>query len=74
MPKTLEKVSPQEKKSHTAKSTPSSGEIALRAYHIFLERGATPGNEIEDWVRAERELIANSNGTRRKTRSRSVSA
>jgi hypothetical protein len=33
-------------------------EIRRRAYEIFEERGRTPGNEHEDWVRAEREVLA----------------
>ena len=32
-------------------------EIALRAYHIYLERKGAPGNPFEDWKRAERELM-----------------
>jgi hypothetical protein len=31
-------------------------EIRLRAYEIYLERGGLPGNELEDWLQAEREL------------------
>ncbi len=31
--------------------------IARRAYEIFLERGGTPGHEVEDWVRAESEIL-----------------
>ena len=31
-------------------------EIRLRAYEIFLERGAEPGHELSDWLQAEREL------------------
>jgi len=30
--------------------------IAERAYHIYLERGATPGDPFQDWLTAEREL------------------
>jgi len=33
-------------------------EIRRRAYEIFAERGHTPGNEHEDWLRAEREVRA----------------
>jgi hypothetical protein len=33
-------------------------EIRRRAYEIFQERGGVPGNEHEDWVRAEREVLA----------------
>ena len=32
--------------------------IRLRAYEIYLERGATPGNPHEDWDVAEREVRA----------------
>jgi len=31
-------------------------EIRLRAYEIYLERGAEPGREMEDWLQAEGEL------------------
>jgi hypothetical protein len=33
-------------------------EIRCRAYEIYLERGAQPGLELEDWLQAERELTA----------------
>ena len=57
MPKTRESASPKAKKSTTANGHhPSHEQIALRAYQIYLERGATPGYEMEDWTRAEREL------------------
>ena len=36
--------------------TPSSEDIRLRAYEIYLERGSLPGNELDDWLLAEREL------------------
>jgi hypothetical protein len=31
-------------------------EIRDRAYEIYLQRGAQPGYELEDWLHAEREL------------------
>ena len=57
MPKTRERSSPKVRKPQTAKSHPTREEIALRAYHIYLERGGAPGNELEDWTRAERDLL-----------------
>ena len=36
--------------------TPSHEEIRRRAYEIYLERGGLPGDEHDDWLRAEREL------------------
>ena len=56
MSKTRATASPVVKKPRKASTQPTREEIALRAYHIFLERGSTPGNELEDWIRAEREL------------------
>jgi hypothetical protein len=32
----------------------------VRAYQIYLERGGAPGNEFEDWIQAERELLEES--------------
>jgi len=33
-------------------------QIRQRAYELYLERGRTPGQENEDWLRAEREVLA----------------
>jgi hypothetical protein len=30
--------------------------IARRAYELFQERGRAPGSELDDWLRAEREM------------------
>jgi hypothetical protein len=57
MAKTMESASAASQKPRVAKHQPSSEEIALRAYQIYLERGAAPGNELEDWIQAERELL-----------------
>jgi len=35
---------------------PTEAEIRSRAHQLFLDRGESPGNELEDWLRAEREL------------------
>jgi len=35
---------------------PSCEEIRRRAYEIYLERGGIPGNDLDDWLQAEREL------------------
>jgi Protein of unknown function (DUF2934) len=58
MPKTRESASPKLKKTVAANGHhPTHEQIALRAYHIYLERGAAPGKELDDWTRAEREII-----------------
>jgi hypothetical protein len=35
---------------------PTDEEIAVRAYHIYLERGGGEGNPDDDWLQAKREL------------------
>jgi hypothetical protein len=39
-----------------AESAPSYDEIAVAAYHRYLERGGQHGHDLEDWVDAERSL------------------
>jgi Protein of unknown function (DUF2934) len=75
MPKTRESSSPTVRKPRkTAKSLPTHEEIALRAYMIYLERNGAPGNPLEDWTRAERELIAGNAKPRRKAAPKPVAA
>jgi len=33
-------------------------EIRTRAHELYLARRAQPGRELEDWLQAERELMA----------------
>jgi hypothetical protein len=37
---------------------PSREEIARRAHELYLQRGGEPGEDVEDWVKAEEELKA----------------
>jgi hypothetical protein len=37
------------------------GQIRQRAYELYQERGCTSGQENEDWLRAEREVLARQN-------------
>ena len=39
-----------------ANHEPNHDEIRRRAYEIYLESGGLPGRELDDWLRAEREL------------------
>jgi hypothetical protein len=34
----------------------SEGDIALKAFAYYCERGCQDGNALDDWLRAEREL------------------
>lgn len=48
--------SAQQRKDASAGQRPTHDQIKRRAHQIYLERGARPGNELDDWLRAEREL------------------
>lgn len=61
MTKKVKSSLPAVKKTRAAKSAPTHEEIALRAYEIYLERGGAPGDALQDWTRAERELLERSN-------------
>ena len=50
-PPTIEKVEPK-------KTTITEDDVRLRAYELYLQRGAIPGDEVSDWLQAERELLA----------------
>jgi hypothetical protein len=68
MAKTRESSSPVAEKLRPIHAAPTQDEIALRAYHIYLERGEAPGDALNDWIAAERQLIelAGKNGKSRK--------
>lgn len=53
-PPSVKRLSPQQR-------------VELRAYEIYLERAGAPGNPLEDWIRAERELLEKSRRTSKKT-------
>jgi hypothetical protein len=42
--------------STTAMASPSHMEIADRAFALYCGRGGQDGHDVEDWLRAEREL------------------
>jgi hypothetical protein len=74
MSKSRESASPAVKKSKKVKRPPTQEEIALRAYHIYLERNGAPGNPQEDWIRAERELKEQPKKSSRKPKVVSIAA
>jgi hypothetical protein len=41
----------------TVPGAPTRGEIELRAYQIYIDRSAAHGQDVEDWLQAERELV-----------------
>ena len=56
MPKHLEDSTPGAAGLQTAEGHPNHDEIELRAYQTYLERGCAPGQDVGDWLQAEREL------------------
>jgi hypothetical protein len=48
----LENGAPEANGAHGAMDE----QIRLRAYELYLERGAQPNDDLADWLRAEREL------------------
>ena len=43
---------------------PSPDEIARKAYFAHLNNGSLPGHDVQHWLKAEAELIAERNLTR----------
>lgn len=60
-------VTPRSTRKPSVASAPTIEQIQLRAYEIFLERSGAPGSEVEDWLQAERELVAVGSAKPRKT-------
>jgi len=69
MARTNENGSATKSKTPSVKKLSPQEKIAQRAYEIYLERNGAPGNPLEDWVRAEREVLAKSRKTAKKTAS-----
>jgi hypothetical protein len=47
---------PQTGEDREQQHAPSQDDIARRAYDLYQARGAEQGRDMEDWLRAEREL------------------
>ena len=54
-------------KSPSVKKLSPQQKIAQRAYEIYLERNGAPGNPLEDWVRAEHEILQKTRKPAKKT-------
>jgi hypothetical protein len=74
MAKTMVSSAPTTQKPRAGSTQPTQEEIALRAYQIYLKRGSAPGNEFEDWMQAERQLIAEIGKPHRETTAKSAGA
>ena len=74
MPKTKSNPAPKAKTPRAAKAKPTQEEIALRAYHIYLERNGASGDPHSDWLRAEAELLGEPKKSARKSKVVSIAA
>jgi Protein of unknown function (DUF2934) len=45
-----------QKKALATNALPAYDDIALRAYLLYIDRGRADGRDLEDWLKAEREL------------------
>ena len=43
-------------KSPAQPAAVTNGDVARRAYDLYLGRGCEHGHDVEDWLQAEREL------------------
>lgn len=50
---------PAPRKVELKRSTVTVDDVRNQAYEFYLQRGANPGDEVGDWLQAERELRAN---------------
>jgi len=46
----------------TSAAAPDRDRVAMRAYELYLQRGGSGGQELEDWLTAERELTSSARG------------
>ncbi len=49
---------PAPQKVEPKQRTVTEDDVRLRAYEIYLRRGDNPGDDVGDWLQAERELLA----------------
>lgn len=45
-----------ESSKQTSQTQPTPEQIRQRAYQIYLSRNEAPGDEVQDWLQAEREV------------------
>jgi Protein of unknown function (DUF2934) len=60
----LRSTATQELSQNEINFVPSPDEVARRAYFSYVNQGSTSGHEVQHWLAAEAELIAERNRTR----------
>jgi len=51
-------ISTPERRLEPSADFPTHESIELRAYGIYVERGRVDGHDVEDWLQAECDLLA----------------
>ena len=59
-----QKPAPAALNANEADFTPPPDEVARRAYFTYVNQGSLDGHEVQHWLKAEAELIAERNLTR----------
>ena len=54
------------RKQNYSNHHPTHESIAMRAYEIYIERGAAPGRDLDDWLQAEQELTGKKKSSTRR--------
>jgi hypothetical protein len=57
-PTTKKAVTARSPKRGATRNAPTEAEVRQRAYDIYLQRRGGPGDPVQDWLAAERELDA----------------
>ena len=60
----LQSAATQELSQNEVNFVPSPDEVARRAYFSYVNQGSASGHEVQHWLAAEAELIAERNRTR----------
>jgi Protein of unknown function (DUF2934) len=60
----LRSTATQELSQNEVNFVPSPDEVARRAYFSYVNQGSASGHEVQHWLAAEAELIAERNRTR----------
>jgi hypothetical protein len=47
----------QQNESLAAEGHPTGEEIGIRAYEVYVERGGAHGQDMDDWLQSEGELL-----------------
>ena len=56
---------PAKKESSASARVPIEYQICSRAYELYQQRGGEAGHDVEDWLRAEEEIISENLGIRK---------